>query len=158
MLVEVDGIRVQGQHREKRVVGLGDRTPEPAAIDVADLEVLVIAAAPAFLQHEPRVRRTPCSSCRAASGSDQRAGTRGPQPPNIGEPLGAGRAGRTSRTCWFGLFNVVMMSDVRGNVAAVSRGPPDARRRPRRRAGPGSENFTGPATEESAPRSVNLSP
>src|SRR5262245_56160700 len=41
LLVEVQLVRVQREHREEEVVGLRDRAPDRGAVDVADREVLV---------------------------------------------------------------------------------------------------------------------
>src|SRR5712692_10491765 len=49
VLIEMDLVGVVGQQGEPDVVGLGNRPPNPAAVDVADLEVLVKPALPARL-------------------------------------------------------------------------------------------------------------
>src|SRR3954471_1311289 len=46
LVVEVVLVRVQRQAREPHVVGLGHRAPEAAAVDVADLQILVEPAVP----------------------------------------------------------------------------------------------------------------
>ena len=52
--VEVRLVRVQREVREPDVVGLGDRAPEPAAVHVADREVLEEPALPARHNSHPR--------------------------------------------------------------------------------------------------------
>src|SRR5262249_60464294 len=48
-VVEVDLVGVVGEQREPDIVRLGDRAAEPALIDVADGEILEVAALPAGL-------------------------------------------------------------------------------------------------------------
>ena len=66
VLVEVDLVRVVGEQREPDVVRLGHRAADPAAVDVADREVLEEAALPACFHSHGRGRSSVAVDCQVA--------------------------------------------------------------------------------------------